>query len=225
MKFLSNAVSATQCTAQAQTSSTRRNAMVKLQRVLVPFAVVFTLVLVTPAVWATEYVDPSFGLSATQVRGMHGCDEEFLVVGVHVANNLLLCTNEYTSTQGAKSRFIDTSTQITVGGVRMHGCPSGSAVKGLHVGKNLLICESASINDGDIIADPGTQRVGMHACPVGRLLKGIHVDQNVFACVRTVATAETAAAGWPTLAFALMLTLGGYRVWRMRRGLSNKTIT
>jgi hypothetical protein len=153
---------------------------------------------------------------------MHACDEDHFVVGIHVLNNWLLCSDgvPLKDSQGFRLRYIngddESPSQITVDGTTMHGCPDRFVVKGFHEAKNLLLCESVPIDVNDVIADFGTQRDGMHACPVGRLVKGIHVAQNILACVRMTSTSAATTSNLPalTFAFALMLSLGGYRLWR-----------
>ena len=149
-------------------------------------AACLALVLLCLPCLGDEYVDPTAPQTApTAVRGMHACEEAHLATGIHVGSNLLLCNSSFTTTDGARSRFVDHNTQITLGGLSMHGCPPGFAVKGVHVGNNLLVCERANIDDSRVMADSATQRNGMHACPVGMLMKGLHVGRNVLACVPT----------------------------------------
>ena len=144
------------------------------------------LMLVCLPGFGDEYVDPTSPQTApTAIRGMHGCDEDHLATGLHIGNNLLLCNSSFSTTDGARSRFVDHGTQITLGGLSMHACPAGFAVKGIHVGANLLVCEHANIDDARVMADSATARSGMHACPAGMLMKGLHAGRNVLACVPT----------------------------------------
>ncbi|HEX4962489.1 MAG TPA: hypothetical protein VF173_16765 [Thermoanaerobaculia bacterium] len=141
------------------------------------------LLLSTPG-WGDEYVDPTFPQTdPTSVRGMHGCDEAHLAIGIHVGNNWLLCTSIFATSQGAGSRLVDRGTVITLGGLSMHGCPFGTVIKAIDVRDNLLVCEQANIDESRAVADSGTRRNGMHACPLGMLMKGIHVDRDILACV------------------------------------------
>jgi hypothetical protein len=118
-----------------------------------------------------EFVDHS-----TQRNGMHTCPVNTFMVGIHVDNNLLLCTDAFGDYQGAE--FIDKGTQFQ----GMHACPDGTAMTRIHVDKNWLTCALVAPPATIQLVDVHTQRSGMHACPAGLPMSGIHVDKNWLLC-------------------------------------------
>src|SRR2546425_305089 len=63
----------------------------------------------------------------TQRHDMHSCPLGQFVTGVHVDNNLLLCSNSFGS-YSLSQEVVDSSTQS----YDMHACPEGMAMTGYH---------------------------------------------------------------------------------------------
>jgi hypothetical protein len=118
-----------------------------------------------------EFVD-----HGTQRNGMHTCPTDTFMVGIHVDNNLLICTDAFGGYQGAE--FVDTGTQY----LNIHACPEGTAMTGIHVDKNYLSCAMIAPPAMVRVVDDSTQRDDMHACPAGVPMSGIHVGKNLLLC-------------------------------------------
>src|SRR5262249_30353795 len=83
----------------------------------------------------------------TQWNKIHSCGppsdpEGEFVTGVHVKNNLLLCSNEFAIPNIGSKEYVDGTNkplrQIGDKFVSIHQCPVGFAVTGIHVDRNLL---------------------------------------------------------------------------------------
>jgi hypothetical protein len=158
--------------------------MIKLKLTL--FLLILTGIAVNVwTVWAGEYIDPPPGLPPTATRGMHACDEGHVMSGIDVAKNRFLCVSPLLggNQDDAKRRVIDTSSTLTITGVRIAACPTGMVMKGFEESRNLLLCETAGIDEATTHADLNTTRMGMRACPSGQVMKGIHVDRDILVCV------------------------------------------
>ncbi|WP_170545813.1 hypothetical protein [Ruegeria arenilitoris] len=140
---------------------------------------------------AAEFVDGD-NEPPTQQNGMHSCPPGFLVAGVHVDQNLLLCTGplEWALDFPARQSWgIRTDNQFAFPGGSMHWCGPSEAVVGVHVDGNGFNCQSYDVVTQSYFGDFGTpeidtstQRSGMHACPIGKVLVGAHFDSNTFLC-------------------------------------------
>jgi hypothetical protein len=147
--------------------------------------------LASEAANANEFVDGD-NEPPTQLNGMHTCPPGFLVAGVHVAQNLLLCTGplEYALDFPARQSWgVRTDNQFAFDGGSMHWCGTGSAVRGVHVDGNGFNCQSFDVitesyfgEFGAPEIDRATQRSGMHACQIGKVLVGAHFATNTFLC-------------------------------------------
>src|SRR5262249_54068571 len=132
------------------------------------------MLLAAPA-YSAEYRDPPFDdMPVTVVRGMHSCDEGYVMRGVDFDRNVFLC---YSPIRGAnqddaKRRTVDALSSREVAGLPMHVCPSGMVMKGFHNDKNLLLCETAAL--GSEVADAGMMVGGIRVCPSGNAMIGIH---------------------------------------------------
>src|SRR5689334_9525654 len=82
-----------------------------------------------PAAASSEFVD-----SGTARNGMHSCPVGTWVVGIHVGNNLLLCSSAFGG-YPAGSEIID-----QYGYDFGRSCPDGMAMTGFHQANNLLAC-------------------------------------------------------------------------------------
>jgi len=147
------------------------------------FFLIVILLLVTH-VFAVEEVD-----TGTQRNRMHSCPEGEFVVGVHVNNNLLLCSNEFMTPNVGVPELVDSTTrplwQVGDRFISIHQCPRGYAVTGIHVDRNELACALISGNIPRFL-DSGTQYnyggISMHRCPKGSPVAGIHVTKNILVC-------------------------------------------
>lgn len=173
-------------------------------RAVLTTVTLFVLGVFTAAADPIEHV--SSGSSRVQRSGMHACpsraDGAWLVVGVHVGDNKLLCAgpfapaaSETLSDPDRSGRIIGRNQgQFSYGEhvVQMHICPPGSFVTGVHEGNNQFLCSTLAGGQavsGHRFLDPPeprignvTQRQGMHACPFGSVLVGAHFGLNIFAC-------------------------------------------
>lgn len=165
------------------------------------FAAASLLFASTVAVNAVEFVDGD-DEPVSVLNHMHSCPPTFLVSGVHVDSNLLLCTGSFeflldppvvVQGIGASSPTPDV-TPFPFDGTAMHWCGPGRMVRGVHVGGNRFTCQSFDRITtqemgplGPPFLDRGnapTVRAGMHACPVGSVLVGAHFVSNTFLCAR-----------------------------------------
>lgn len=115
--------------------------------------------------------------SGTQRNNMHACPPGYFVIGVHVGNNKLLCSN---TLQILRGEYVEKNNTYS-GGVKMRSCQEGYVVTGLHVGKNQLSCAPIK-NKIPYQVDTRTQSHGMHACPGNSPVAGIHVGKNLLLC-------------------------------------------
>lgn len=131
--------------------------------------------------YATEVVDGR-GARPTQRNFMHACPVGWFVVGVHVDNNELLCSNMFGSYPSRE--IVDGDNEPVTVRSQMHACPRNMGMTGLHATNNWLSCApiTGGISSERLDGPPPTQRNNMHACPVGYVLTGIHVGNNQFLC-------------------------------------------
>jgi hypothetical protein len=159
-------------------------------------AAAFVTLLGAAASTATEFVDGD-NEPVTVINGMHACPPGFLVTGVHVDSNLLLCTGYFGNFLDFPVRAdfgISSTNQFPFDGTTMHFCESAGIVAGVHVAGNGFNCQTldsvaVGLNGplGAPTLDRGnspTVRAGMHACPIGSVLVGAHFDTNTFLCAR-----------------------------------------
>lgn len=151
--------------------------------------------------WGVEFIDGD-NEPPTQMNGMHGCNSAFLVTGVHVGRNLLLCSGPFQYLLDFPSTLswgVLPSNQFPFDGTSMHWCGPNSMVRGVHVDGNGFDC--VSFNQlittlhgglGAPFLDRSTQRAGMHACPVGSVLVGAHFSTNTFLCATLPVCADSA---------------------------------
>lgn len=159
---------------------------------------------------STEFVDGQNN-SPTQRNNMHSCPPGFVVTGVHVDNNWLLCEGPFSfplvapPPPGISNEVADFGVTADnqfpyTAGRTMHWCGSLIAlnhrmVTGVHVDQNGFGCANYVQRDGTVLPvgtpfiDGGgestpTQRSGMHACPVGTVLVGAFFDDNAFLCAQ-----------------------------------------
>ena len=145
---------------------------------------------------ATEFIDGD-DEPVTVINGMHACPPGFLVTGVHVGRNLLLCTGyfgDFLDFPVQADFGITATNQFPFDGTTMHWCEPGGMVAGVHVAANGFNCQTldrvaVGINGplGAPTLDRGnapTVRAGMHACPIGSVLVGAHFATNTFLCAR-----------------------------------------
>ncbi|HKH45311.1 MAG TPA: RICIN domain-containing protein [Thermoanaerobaculia bacterium] len=168
-----------------------------------PFTFLAFLFLVCAgAARAGEIVD---GNNPPTVRNnMHSCPPGYILTGVHVNNNQLLCTgqfengqsnltvNEIVDSGGANAWPPDAETRAAHNytGSAMHWCGPNRFMTGVHVANNAFNCsEFASGSSrnytnrlGHLVVDTSTVRNGMHACPRGTVLVGAHFGNNAFLC-------------------------------------------
>jgi hypothetical protein len=111
----------------------------------------------------------------TQRNGMHSCPAGEFVLGVHVAQNLLICAP---LAGDFNAEIVDKETQEQ----GMHACPAGMAMTGLHANKNLLACVPLTNPPPARFVDTGTQSMGMHACAGGAVVAGIQAAKNQLLC-------------------------------------------
>jgi hypothetical protein len=158
---------------------------------------------------AVEFVDGD-NEPVTVLNNMHACPPGFVVSGVHVDSNLLLCTGYfgYLLDPPVLVRGISASTPIPdvapfpFDGTSMHWCGPGRMVRGVHVAGNRFTCQSFDRITtqemgplGPPFLDRGnarTVRAGMHACPVGSVLVGAHFVSNTFLCAALPLCADNA---------------------------------
>jgi hypothetical protein len=137
---------------------------------------------------AVEFVDGD-NEPPSQLNGMHSCPQGFLVTGVHVDKNLLLCTGFYGNSLVFPAAQSWGGPQFTFDNTSMHWCGSREIVRGVHVDGNGFNCQSFKPNAPGSLGSPfldrgsnPTQRQGMHACPIGSVLVGAHFATNTFLC-------------------------------------------
>lgn len=133
----------------------------------------------------------------TQRNGMHSCPPGQFVVGVHVRDNLLLCSTEYGSYRSQDERVYPIRDDVERNLVQgMHAC-AGGAMTGLHVQDNKIACAPVPLTirgirryvDADNNARVDNIRI--HTCPSGPV-SGIHVSRNLLLCgFQTDVNAET----------------------------------
>jgi hypothetical protein len=160
---------------------------------------------------ATEFVDGD-NESVTVINNMHGCPPTFMVAGVHVARNLLLCTGSFeflldppVVVQGTTPATpVPDVPPFPFDGTSMHWCGSNRMVRGVHVAGNRFTCQSFDAITsremgplGTPFLDRGTSptvrgTVSMHACPVGSVLVGAHFVSNTFLCAALPLCADNA---------------------------------
>jgi hypothetical protein len=152
---------------------------------------------------AAEIID---GNNPPTVRNnMHSCPPGYIMTGVHVNNNQLLCTGPFEAGQS----FLTVNEQLdflsqwppdavtraahNYTGPTMHWCGPNRFMTGVHVANNTFNCtEFASGSNqnyttrlGHIVTDGGanlTVRSNMHACPRGSVLVGANFASNTFLC-------------------------------------------
>jgi hypothetical protein len=148
--------------------------------------------------------------AVTVLNDMHACPPTFLVSGVHVNSNLLLCTGSFeflldppVVVQGisASSPMPDVP-PFPFDTMAMHWCGPNRMVRGVHVAGNRFTCQSfdqITMQEmgplGPPFLDRGnapTVRAGMHACPVGSVLVGAHFVSNTFLCAPLPLCADNA---------------------------------
>lgn len=161
------------------------------------------------AVQAVELVDGD-DEPVTVLNRMHACPPSFVVSGVHVDSNLLLCTGsfEFLLDPPTLVRGISSATPVPdvppfpFDNTAMHWCGANRMVRGVHVGANQFTCQSFDQITtqemgplGPPFLDRGnapTVRAGMHACPVGSVLVGAHFVSNTFLCAALPLCADNA---------------------------------
>ncbi|MGZ5483170.1 MAG: hypothetical protein ACXWID_14435, partial [Pyrinomonadaceae bacterium] len=121
----------------------------------------------------------------TQRHGMHSCPPGQFVIGVHVRQNLLLCSQSF-GTYDLDDEIIDSGGDGSRGTqVRgMHACPDGMAITGLHVRDNKFLCapvERATPRYVDASNNSQVEGVSIHTCPRDPV-SGIHVSRNLLLC-------------------------------------------
>jgi len=147
---------------------------------------------------ASEIIDQS-----TVRNNMHSCPPGFIMTGVHVGNDDLLCTGRFeNSGQNLTVNEVvdsgnpwppDTETRVAHNytGPDMHWCGPDRFMTGVHVGNNQFNCSrftstligrNYTTSLGHVIVDGSTSRSGMHACPRGTILVGAHFGSNLFLC-------------------------------------------
>ncbi len=162
-----------------------------------------TLLACAGAIQADEIVDQS-----TSRNNMHSCPPGFIMTGVHVTNDDLLCTGQFANgpsnltvdenvdSGGANAWPPDTETRVAHNytGPAIHWCGPDRFMTGVNVGGNAFNCSRFTATGtgrnytsslGHVIVDGGanqTVRNGMHACPRGTILVGAHFGQNLFLC-------------------------------------------
>jgi hypothetical protein len=151
-----------------------------------------------PAANATEYVDGA-DLGPTQRNSMHSCLPGFVVTGVHVDKNWLLCDGPFSWTLNAvtdeRTDFGLTQTNQFpyTNGRTLHWCGPTRMVTGVQVDKNGFSCADYMQRSGAVLplgtpfldgagGSGATQRSGMHACPAGSVLVGAYFSENAFLC-------------------------------------------
>ncbi len=162
---------------------------------LASLTVLFALLSINE-VKATEFIDGD-DEPVTVVNGMHACPYGFLVTGVHVDRNLLLCTGYFGDFLNFPVRAdfgITPTNQFPFDGTSMHWCEPGGIVAGVHVAGNGFNCQTLDRVAvglrgplGAPTLDRGTNptvRAGMHACPIGFVLAGAYFATNTFLCAR-----------------------------------------
>lgn len=148
---------------------------------------------------AEEIVD------TTNVRNdMHSCPPGFIMTGVHVGNDDLLCTGRFENGQNLTvNEIVDSAGNNTwppdpetraahnYTGPAMHWCGPDRFMTGVHVGRNQFNCSQFAATGigrnyttslGHVLVDTTTARNGMHACPLGTILVGAHFGSNRFLC-------------------------------------------
>ena len=159
------------------------------------------------AAWAGEIVD---GNNPPTVRNnMHVCPPGYIVTGVNVGANQLLCLGRFQDSTGDLTRNEtvvsgsvtywppDNWTRVANGyasnAPNIPWCGSDRYVTGVHVANRTFSCASFPVGScgdytsrlGHVIVDSGsnpTQRNNMHACPRGFVLAGANFDTNTFLC-------------------------------------------
>jgi hypothetical protein len=158
----------------------------------------------TPA-WAVEDVNGQ-GSPPFQRNNMHSCPEGFVVTGVNIDHNWLLCDGAFGVFGHANpGHAAGTANEVTdfgmtpanqhpyTSGKTMHWCGPDRMVTGVDVAHNGFGCANYLRAGGPVVplgrlvldGAPGTQptqRSGMHACPVGFVLVGAFFDENAFLC-------------------------------------------
>jgi hypothetical protein len=152
---------------------------------------------------AGEIVD---GNNPPTVRNnMHSCPPGYIMTGVNVATNQLLCTGPFaglgfltvneTVDQGVTATNQWPPSSVTrvahnYTGPTMHWCGPNRFMTGVHVLNNAFNCtEFASGSNrnyttrlGHLVVDTGTTRNGVRACPRGTILVGAHFANNAYLC-------------------------------------------
>ena len=149
---------------------------------------------------AGEIID---GNNPPTVRNnMHSCPSGYIMTGVNVAANQLLCTGAFGNLvtnevvdQGVTATNQwppNTVTRVAHNytGPTMHWCGPNRFVTGVHVLNNAFNCAELSSGTnrnyttrlGHVIVDTGTVRNGVRACPRGTVLVGAHFVNNTFLC-------------------------------------------
>jgi len=161
---------------------------------------------------AVEFVDGD-NEPVTVLNGMHSCPQGFLVTGVHVDRNLLLCAGYFGNFLQFPARQdwgVTATNQFSWPGLpNMHWCGPGNMVRGVHVAGNGFNCQTfdtatkrlVTIPLGTPYPDRGTNptvRSGMHACPRGSILVGAHFATNTFVCAPLGFCAVESNEGCPT---------------------------
>lgn len=149
-----------------------------------------TLALLAPAVPASAYEIIDGDNELTVRNNMHTCPWGFIVSGVHVNNNDLLCTGYFGWSMGSE---VVRNLQLFIGHRRFVRCAHNEFVTGIHVANRTLSCskftgsatDTYDPNLGSLFIDEGaglTVRANMHACPTDSVLVGADWDTNSFLC-------------------------------------------
>src|SRR5262245_27077365 len=164
------------------------------------FTAVLSLFTLAGTARADEIVDDT-----TVRNNMHSCPSGYIMTGVHVGNDDLLCTgrfensgqnltvNEIVDSGGSNAWPPDSETRVAHNytGPAMHWCGPDRFMTGVHVGNNQFNCSrftssffgrNYTTSLGHVIVDSSTSRNGMHACPRGTILVGAHFGSNLFLC-------------------------------------------
>ena len=167
-------------------------------------AVLSILLLCAGTAGAAEIID---GNNPPTVRNnMHSCPPGYIMTGVNVAANQLLCTGPFAHGSGflTVNEVVNAGAQTTnqwppdavtraahnYSGVTMHWCGPNKFMTGVHVLNNTFNCTEFDTGNsrnytrrlGHLTVDTGTTRNGVRACPRGTVMVGAHFTNNAFLC-------------------------------------------